>query len=91
MIKNIKNFFFEILHEDGEWSLTRVIAFVGLAAFLIVSFYLAYKGLRWDNYETFATMTGGGGIGTQIANKFITSKWGTGDYSSHGDSHPDGE
>ena len=39
------------------------------------SCYLIYKGQTWGNYETFATMTGGGSAATQIANKLINSKF----------------
>ena len=33
--------------------------------------------MTWGNYETFATMTGGGSAATQIANKLINSKYNT--------------
>ena len=35
--------------------------------------------VSWGNYETFATMTGGGSAATQIANKLINSKYNTPD------------
>lgn len=65
----------EMLKEGGVYSLTRILAVVGFAAFLIGSCYLIYKGQTWGNYETFATMTGGGSAATQIANKLINSKF----------------
>ena len=65
----------DLLHEQGQLSLTRVLAATGFAAFLVGSFVLLIKGTRWDNYETFATWTGGGGAATQLANKFINSKY----------------
>jgi len=65
----------KLLQENGELSLTRVLAVVGFLAFLIGSAYLIWRGQKWDNYETFATMTGGGGLATQIANKFLNSKY----------------
>lgn len=67
--------FSEMLKEGGVYSLTRILACVGFAAFLIGSCYLIYKGQTWGNYETFATMTGGGSAATQIANKLINSKF----------------
>jgi len=67
----------EMLKENGEWSFTRWIAFVGYSAFLLGSFYLLYKGQKWDNYDTFANLTGGGGAVTQLVNKFINGKYNT--------------
>jgi len=44
-------------------------------AFLIGSFYLLIRGQGWEHYETFAAITGGGGIGGQVANKFLNNKY----------------
>lgn len=66
-----------ILRENGEYSFTRIIALTGFASFLLVSLYLAYKGITWGNYDCFATLTGGGGAVTQIANKLINSRYNT--------------
>ena len=64
-----------LLYENEQLSLTRTLAIVGWLAFLIVSFYLAWRGTGWTNYDTFANMSAGGGAVTQIANKFINSKY----------------
>lgn len=64
-----------LLYENEQLSLTRTLAIVGWLAFLIVSFYLVWRGTGWQNYETFASLTGGGGAATQVANKFINSKY----------------
>ena len=66
-----------LLYENGEMSLTRTLAVIGWLAFLVVSFYLVLMHTGWQNYETFASLTGGGGAATQIANKFINSKYNT--------------
>ena len=66
-----------LLKENNVYSFTRILAAAGFAAFIIVSIYLVYKGQTWGNYETFATMTGGGSAATQIANKLINSKFNT--------------
>ena len=63
-----------LLYENGEMSLTRTLAVVGWLAFLVVSIYLVLMHTGWQNYETFASLTGGGAA-TQIANKFINSKY----------------
>ena len=66
-----------ILKENGVYSLTRILAAAGFAAFIVVSFYLAYTGKAFQYYDTFASLTGGGGAATQIANKLINSKFNT--------------
>lgn len=66
-----------LLYENGELSLTRVITVIAWAAFLAVSFYLAYTAQSWGNYDTFAFLTGGGGATTQVVNKLINSKYNT--------------
>ena len=65
----------DMFKEGGSYSLTRILAVVGFAAFLIGSGYLIATGKTWGNYETFATLTGGGGSAMQIANKLINSKY----------------
>ena len=66
-----------ILTENGEYSLTRIASVVLMLAFLIASFYLIIKGQTWGNYDSFATICGGGGIAGQTVNKFINSKYNT--------------
>lgn len=66
----------EILKEDGVYSLTRILSFVGYLVFIIVSLYLAFTGKVWGNYGEFAFATGGSAV-AQIANKFINSKYNT--------------
>lgn len=65
----------EILKEGGVYSLTRIIAVVGFVAFLVGSAYLMWRGISWTGYDTFASLTGGGGAATQVVNKFINSKY----------------
>jgi hypothetical protein len=71
----IKKWLVMLLYENGQLSLTRTLAIIGWLAFLFVSFYLVWRGTGWQNYETFASLTGGGGAATQVANKFINSKY----------------
>ena len=66
-----------ILKENNVFSFTRTLAAAGFAAFIVVSFYLAYTGKAFQYYDTFASLTGGGGAATQIANKLINSKFNT--------------
>ena len=66
-----------ILKENNIYSFTRILAAVGVVAFLLGSAYLIITCQTWGNYETFATMTGGGSAATQIANKLINSKFNT--------------
>lgn len=66
-----------LLYEDGSLSLTRTLAILGWVAFLFVSAYLVIDHTSWSNYDTFASLTGGGGAATQVANKLINSKYNT--------------
>lgn len=73
-----------LFYENDAPSLTRLISAIAFFAFLIGSGYLMIKGQRWDHYETFAMLTGGGGAATQIANKVLNSV-----YNSPTDQFPD--
>lgn len=66
-----------LLQENGQYSLTRVISAVLLLAFLVASFYLILKGQTWGNYSDFAVFCGGGGTVSQVANKYINSRFNT--------------
>ena len=72
--EKIKRICVMLLYEDECMSLTRVLAVACFMLFSVVSIYLVVSGVSWGNYETFATLTGGGGAVTQIANKMINSK-----------------
>lgn len=65
-----------MLKENGELSLTRVLPTVGYAAFVIVSMVLAFTGKTWGNYSEFTAATGGAII-IQLGNKWINSKYNT--------------
>lgn len=86
MWRGMCEFWGALINENGVPSLTRMLSIVAFVAFLIGSFYLMWKGQRWDHYETFAFITGGGGTGAQVANKYINSKFNskTVDYSIKG-------
>ena len=71
----MKTYLKMIFYENGEASLTRLLAAVAFMAFLIGSGYLIFEGKTWGNYETFANLTAGGGAITQIMNKFINSRY----------------
>lgn len=60
--------------DDGTYSGTKVVSAVCLFVFLVVSVYLAYKGMEWKNYESFSTATGLGGLGLRGVNKFMNIK-----------------
>lgn len=71
--EGFRGFMAALVYENGVPSLTRVISITAFMAFLAASAYLVITGKRWDHYETFATLTGGGGAATQVANKVINS------------------
>ena len=64
-----------MINENGVPSLTRAISIIAFVAFLVASFYLMIQGQKWEHYDTFAYITGGGGTGAQVVNKFINSKY----------------
>lgn len=64
-----------LMYENGELSLTRTISVLFVLLFIGVTIYLVFFDFRWDHYETLATMAAGGGPMTQVANKFINSKY----------------
>ena len=65
------------LYENNELSLTRLIAVASWLLFAVVSIYLVAFNITWADYATFASITGGGGAATQIANKLMNSKYNT--------------
>ena len=80
-----------LFYENGELSYTRLISVIFVLAFLGVSFYLVLTHQYWQNYDTFASLTGGGGGATQLVNKFINSKYNSipGGYQQRGVTHND--
>lgn len=71
----MKRIFEMLLYENGGLSLTRTISVLFVLLFIGVTIYLVFFDARWDHYETLATMAAGGGPMTQVANKYINSKY----------------
>lgn len=71
----IKRWSTMLFYENDELSYTRLISAIFVIAFLGVSIYLVLTHTYWQNYDTFASLTGGGGGATQLVNKFINSKY----------------
>ena len=67
----------EMIKENNVYSLTRVQSAIGFIAFIIGSGYLLYNNIEWGNYDTIAMVTGGSSVASQIANKYINSKYNT--------------
>ena len=63
-----------LLCENGQLSLTRVLACLSFIAFIAGTAYLMVRQISWPHYDTFATATIGG-TATQVVNKFINSKF----------------
>lgn len=76
--------FIEILKENDKLSLTRVLSFLSFIFFMIVSIYLLITNKAWIHYETFAAITCGGALGTQIANKVSNNKYKNGSKNTDG-------
>lgn len=76
MWRFIFNFIFGLLYENGNPSLTRVLLSAGFFIFCVgtgIDIWFAFIGKTWADYPTFATITGGGSIGGQLANKITNS------------------
>lgn len=66
----------EMLKENNQLSLTRVLPTIGYATFILVSLFLAVTGKEWANYGEFALATGGAVI-VQLGNKWVNSRYNT--------------
>ena len=84
MCLKIKRFLFGLVYEQGEPSLTRVIIALAFLSFLLgttVDIVLAIVGIRWPDYATFASITGGGAmagkVGDKLVNTFTAQKYGS--------------
>lgn len=71
----VKQFLKGIMWEAEGPSLTRVLTVFAVFLFTLVTLYLVFAGHRWEHYDTFASIAGGGGLLGQVGNKFINSKW----------------
>ena len=65
---------YTLLYANGQLSLTRVLAVSSFLLFAAGTGYLMLTGQTWQHYETFAGLTAGGGLLTQLANKAVNSK-----------------
>lgn len=66
----------EMLKENNQLSLTRILPTVGYITFIVVSLFLAFTGTEWMNYGEFALATGGAVV-VQLGNKWVNSKYNT--------------
>lgn len=76
MWKQAKKFLVSLLYENGAPSRTGLFSIMAFLAFLLGSAYLLLLHQQWAHYDTFATLTGGGGLGGLVSNKFINNKYG---------------
>ena len=74
-MEKFKLFIIGLFYENDSPSLTRVLSLIFAISFLLGTGYLLLSGIVWQHYETFATLTAGGGTITQVANKFVNSKY----------------
>lgn len=72
-----KRVFEMLFYENGSASLTKILTVSYFVLFATVTVYLVWTAQNWANYDIFATLAGGGGATTQVANKFINSKYNT--------------
>lgn len=67
----------DMLKENNNYSLTRIIAIINYVGFWLVTAYLIFTSKTWGHYEIFAVITLGGGATTQLYNKWVNSKYNT--------------
>ena len=67
--------FRDLLCENGQISLTRSLVIASFVLFFMGTAFLMLTGMSWQHYDTFASMTGGGGLAAQLANKLMNSKY----------------
>lgn len=79
MREKIREFLVGLLYENGTPSRTGLFSIIAFLAFLLGSAYLLLRNQQWAHYETFAALTGGGGLGGLVSNKFINNKYGAPD------------
>ena len=84
MTVKVKKFLYGLLYEQNEPSLTRVIlaaAFISFILGTVADIVLQIWGVNWNNYSTFASITGGGAVagkvGDRIVNTITTQKYGS--------------
>ncbi|MCE5284545.1 MAG: hypothetical protein LLG02_01670 [Pelosinus sp.] len=82
MREKLEGFFVGLLYENGAPSRTGLISIIAFLAFLLGSAYLMLRHQQWAHYDTFAAITGGGGLGGLVSNKFINNKYGAPDGQS---------
>lgn len=61
---------------DGQYSLTKLLSFIGFISFVIVSIAIIFIMPEKFSYEIFAVIAGAGGISSQVAGKYIANKGG---------------
>ncbi|MDU2064723.1 MAG: hypothetical protein E6713_07745 [Sporomusaceae bacterium] len=76
-MKVVKKFMISLLYEGGQPSRTGLFSIIAFLAFLAGSAYLMLKNQSWPHYDTFAALTGGGGLGGLVGNKLINNKYGS--------------
>lgn len=77
MWDDFREFLIRLLYENGAPSRTGLFSIISFIAFLAGSAYLLLTHQQWAHYDTFATLTGGGGLGGLVSNKFINNKYGS--------------
>lgn len=73
----VKGFLRRLMYENGNPSLTRLMAVWGLLLFTGVTLWVVAVRYDWRDYAAFGGLTVGGGLATIVANKGINSKWNT--------------
>lgn len=74
-MEKIKNYLKGLMYEPEGPSLTRFITLVMVMLFALVTLLLIAMRYDWPGYPVFAGVTGGGGVGGIVGNKFLNNKY----------------
>lgn len=77
MFNVIKNFIYDLFYENGNASMTKVLACYGYFIFTIITLYLVLTDQTWAYYSEAGAYLAGSATALVAGNKFVDSKYNT--------------
>lgn len=72
-----KNMMYDLFYENGNFSLSRLVAFMGYMVFIGITIYLAVTDSTWVHYTEASSYLAGTSTALLVGNKFIDGKYNT--------------